>query len=183
MFPARERSAVITLAVGDDAEVGKCVGTRAVFTEASAVFEDALERRAGVVEEALRDERDAAVQASAELGGRLAGSGCGERVLGEVRVRVVPASLDEVDLAERVATAEARRGRLRERDRARGVLGSQLHVTGEVAELGELGRDAGAELVVVCSGLGLLERDASGNEIAELHERAAHEERDGRIVG
>jgi hypothetical protein len=98
-----------------------------------------------------------------------------------VRIRVVPAGLDEVDLAERVATAEAGAGRGRQRDGPRRVLGGELHVAGEVAELGELGRDASAELVVVRCRFGLLERDARGDEIAELHEGASHEERDGRI--
>ena len=183
LLPVPERRRVVVLPRGDDAEVRERVGAGAVLADLHAVVEDAREDDARVFQPALRHQRDSAVQAGAELGDLVAGGGGGEDVLGEVRVGVVPAGLDEAHLANRVAAAEAGTDRLRERDGAVRVLGRGLEVAGEVAALGELGGNAGAELVVVRGALGLLQRDARGDEIAELHQRLAHEERDGRVLG
>ncbi len=136
---------------GDDGEVVERERDGAEVAQALPLRVDLFEDRARLVEGAVREERDAAVQPRAQLRRGVAMRCRGQRVLGEMPVCVVPPGFGEEDLSERVAGLRDRLMRLGAVDgagrteRALGGLAGGPELALEVSDLGQLGCDERGE--------------------------------------
>ena len=174
---AVEGGAVVVAGPRDDREVREGVGAGELVLGALGVDQDGPQHELGFVEEALREDRDRAVQAGAQ---RLTGEPRGVRrhgVAGEVRVGLVPLALGEADFPEQIARPE--RDLRVARAREIGLGAGRVERTLRERELGELDGDRGPEgRALGLAGPRAFEGDLGPRQIPEPHERAPEDEVD-----